>query len=201
LAGYWLDAETNSVFAIEWLGDKYAVTSALAPTDILTVTSQSWLNGALTWTYYVQSTGVSVAFTTISAEANSLYTSWSSSTGNAGTETLQRVASPIPPQTGGTQPSGQSLAGRWNDPDTTGTITTIVALGDGYAVLSVTNPSRGGNELTATNWSNGVLTWTYCVPSGNCITTVTVSLEGDSLYTTWSDNYGDSGETIFERLP
>jgi hypothetical protein len=92
------------------------------------------------------------------------------------------------------------MAGRWTDPDTTGTVTTIIAVGDGYAVESVINSERGGNELVATNWANGVLTWTYCIPEGNCITTVTVSLDGNSLHTTWTDDNGNSGETTFLRL-
>ena len=95
----------------------------------------------------------------------------------------------------------QGLAGKWLDPDTSGTVTTIIAQGGGYAVNSVINPDRGGNELTKTNWSNGVLTWTYCIPNGNCITSVTVSLNGDSLYTTWTDDRGYSGQTTLQRLP
>jgi hypothetical protein len=94
-----------------------------------------------------------------------------------------------------------SMAGRWLDPDTSGTVTTIVAQGNGFAVESVINPERGGNELTETNWSNNELTWTYCVPSGNCITSVTGWVSSDSLYTTYTDDQGNSGETTFQRLP
>jgi hypothetical protein len=93
-----------------------------------------------------------------------------------------------------------SMAGRWIDPGTMGTITTIIAQDGGFAVESVINPSRGGNELTATKWSNGVLTWTYCIPSANCITNVTVSLEGNNLNTSWTDDSGNSGQTTFLRL-
>jgi hypothetical protein len=99
----------------------------------------------------------------------------------------------------GTSSSGKSMAGKWLDPDTSGTITTIVAQNGGFAVTSVSNPTRGGNELTETSWSNGVLTWTYCIPNGNCITSVTVSLNGDKLDTTWTDDRGYSGTTVFER--
>jgi len=63
----------------------------------------------------------------------------------------------------------------------------------------VINPERGGNELTKTNWSNGVLTWTYC--PGNCITSVTTGLRGDLLDTTWTDDRGYSGTTTFQRQP
>jgi hypothetical protein len=109
------------------------------------------------------------------------------------------TSQPVPLATQGA--STESMAGRWLDPDTSGTITTIVAQGGGYAVESVINPERGGNELTKTDWSNNVLTWTYCVPSGNCITSVTGWVSSDLLYTTWTDDRGYSGETTFERQP
>jgi len=97
--------------------------------------------------------------------------------------------------------SSSTMAGKWLDPDTSGTITTIEAQGGGFAVVSVINPDRGGNELTQTNWSNGVLTWTYCIPNGNCITSVTTGLRGDLLDTTWTSDNGGSGTTTFERQP
>ena len=96
-----------------------------------------------------------------------------------------------------------SMAGKWLDPDTTGTITTIEAQGSGYAVVSVINPdpTRNENELTQTSWSNGVLTWTYCIPGGNCITSKTVSVSSNNLDTTWTSDNGGSGTTTFQRQP
>lgn len=91
------------------------------------------------------------------------------------------------------------LAGSWLDPDT-GTVTTIVAQGDGYAVESVINPNRGGNELTSTQWGDGILSWTYCVPGGACVTAETISVSGDSLYTNWSNDQGYSGSTTMQRV-
>lgn len=105
-----------------------------------------------------------------------------------------------PPSSGGQGPM-PGLVGKWLDPDTSGTITTIEAQGSGYAVVSVINPDRGENELTETSWSNGVLTWTYCITGGNCITSVTTGLRGDLLDTTWTSDNGGSGTTIFERQP
>ncbi len=92
------------------------------------------------------------------------------------------------------------MAGRWIDTSTMGTITTIVTQEGGFAVQSVINPARDGNELTATSWSNGVLTWTYCIPNANCITNVTVSLDGNNLNTSWTDDSGNSGQATFLRL-
>jgi hypothetical protein len=107
------------------------------------------------------------------------------------------TAQPQPPV------SGSTMAGKWLDPDTSGTITTIAAQSGGYAVVSVINPDpdRGTNELTKSSWSNGVLTWTYCIPGGNCITSVTVSVNATSLDTTWTDDRGYSGTTTFQRQP
>jgi hypothetical protein len=97
--------------------------------------------------------------------------------------------------------SSSTMAGKWLDPDTSGTITTIEAQGNGFAVVSVINPNRGGNELTSTSYSNDVLTWTYCVPNQVCVTSETVSVSGNSLKATWTSDDGDSGTTTFERQP
>jgi hypothetical protein len=103
------------------------------------------------------------------------------------------------PATGGEAMPG--LAGRWNDPQTTGTVTTILWTNNQYIVQSVINPSRGGNEVTKTSWAAGVLTWTYCVPGGNCITSVTVSVSGNNLDTVWTDDQGNSGQDTLTRAP
>lgn len=103
------------------------------------------------------------------------------------------------PATGGEAIPG--LAGRWNDPQTSGTVTTIVWANGQYTVQSVINPARGGNEVTKSSWSDGVLNWTYCVPGGNCITSLTVSVEGDNLKTVYTDDQGNSGEDTFTRAP
>jgi hypothetical protein len=115
----------------------------------------------------------------------------------AGTPTT----APNVPQSSGGQGPMPGLVGKWLDPDTSGTITTIEWQNNAYVVTSVSNPSRGGNEVTKTDWSNNVLTWTYCIPGGNCITSVTVSVSGDSLDTTWTDDRGYSGTTTFQRQP
>lgn len=91
------------------------------------------------------------------------------------------------------------LVGEWLDPDT-GTVTTIVAQGETYAVESVINPNRGVNELTQTNWSNGVLTWTYCPEGMHCIVSSTVSVDATTLVATWAwADGGYSGTTTFSR--
>jgi hypothetical protein len=114
------------------------------------------------------------------------------------TSVPQATSAPLPANNEGPMPG---LTGHWNDPDTTGTVTTIAWENGQYVVKSVINPSRGGNEVTKSSWSNGVLTWTYCIPNGNCITSVTVSLDGDTLHTTWTDDRGYSGTTAFARVP
>ncbi len=101
-----------------------------------------------------------------------------------------------------TQPPPASMAGRWDDPDTPGTVTTIEAQNGGFAVVSVINPSRGVNELTWTTYENGVLKWEYCPESMYCITSATVSVTSSTLTATsnWSDG-GNGGTTYFKRLP
>jgi hypothetical protein len=86
----------------------------------------------------------------------------------------------VPTPTAAPQPpAGARMAGKWLDPDTSGTITTIVAKSGGFEAVSVINLERGGN----------------------CITSVTVSVSDSSLETTWADDRGYSGTTTFERQP
>jgi hypothetical protein len=95
-----------------------------------------------------------------------------------------------------------SMAGKWLDPDTTGTITTIQAQGDGFVVVSVMNPERGVNELTDSSWDNGVLSWTYCPDGMHCIVSKTVSVTDKILTADWSwADGGNGGTTKFERQP
>jgi hypothetical protein len=91
------------------------------------------------------------------------------------------------------------LAGKWLDPDTSGTYHVIEWKNNQYVVTETMNPNRGGNEVTSSTWANGVLTWTYCVPNGACVTTKTVSVDGDNLNTTWTNDQGLSGTTILTR--
>jgi hypothetical protein len=94
------------------------------------------------------------------------------------------------------------MAGRWLDPDTSGTITTIEAQGDGFAVISIINPSRGLDELSWSSWEDGVLSWEYCPPDMYCITSETVSVSEDTLVADWWWSDGGNGDTTyFSRVP
>ena len=93
------------------------------------------------------------------------------------------------------------LAGKWLDPDTTGTYHIIAWQNNQYVVTETTNPNRGKNEVTSSTWAGGVLTWTYCVPDGACVTTKTVSVSGDNLETTWENDQGLTGSTTLTRMP
>jgi hypothetical protein len=107
--------------------------------------------------------------------------------------------------TGGSNSSSNGpmsgLVGKWKDPDTTGTITTIAWQNNEYVVVSVINPDRGGNEVTESKWANNVLTWTYCPPQMYCITSDSVSVSGDTLNANWTSEHGDTGTTAFSRVP
>jgi hypothetical protein len=105
----------------------------------------------------------------------------------------------VPPS--GNQEPMPGLAGQWLDPDTSGTYHIIAWQSGQYVVTATMNPNRGGNEVTSSTWANGVLTWTYCVPDGACVTTETVSVSGDNLETNWSNDQGLSGSTTLTRMP
>jgi len=202
LEGYWLDTETNDVHVIEWQNNQYVVTAVNDDEyGSFAVTSQYWDGSALTWTYQVSYNDTSVTFTTVSVSGDSLNTNWSNNDGDSGTETLQRVSSSVPPASTSQEPM-PGLTGKWLDPDTSGTVTTIEEQNGEYVVVSVINPDRGVNEVTSSSYSNGVLTWEYCPPNMHCITSESVSVTSDRLTSTWSwSDGGNSGTTVYQRLP
>jgi hypothetical protein len=92
------------------------------------------------------------------------------------------------------------MAGKWLDPDTSGTYHVIVWKNNQYVVTETRNPNRGDNEVTSSYWDGTTLTWTYCVPQGACVTTNTVSVSGNNLNTDWSNDQGLSGSTVLTRM-
>ncbi len=92
------------------------------------------------------------------------------------------------------------LAGKWQDPDTL-TIHTISWLSGKYVVVSSIDNDNEVYVLKDQTWQDGTLTWTYYVPStGYSVTFETVSLNGDSLATNWSNDHGDSGTQDLQRV-
>ncbi len=204
LEGAWQDPETNDVHTITWTNDQYFVTSTIAPDGTnYPVTRQDWSNGVLTWTYSVPG-GAVVTFIVQSVSGDNLYTIWSNES-NSGTETLFRVTGNSNPGVNpGVNPSNGNeavpgLAGKWQDPETND-VHTVVWTGDSYNVVSTISPSGANYQVTAQDWSNGVLTWTYSVPGGSVVTFVVQSVSGDNLYTTWS-NQSNSGTETLHRVP
>jgi hypothetical protein len=199
LEGYWLDTETNDVHVIQWQNGQYVVT-AVNDNEYgsFAVTSQSWNGSALTWTYKVSYNDTSVTFTTVSVSGDSLYTDWSNTTGGSGTETLQRVSSSTPPASTSQEPM-PGLAGSWLDTDTQ-VVHTIELQNGQYVVVSAIDAEEGAYPITSQSWSNDTLTWTYKRPStGTSVTFTTVSVSGDSLYTNWTNDIGESGTWTLER--
>jgi hypothetical protein len=92
------------------------------------------------------------------------------------------------------------LAGKWKDPETSD-VHTIVWQNNGYVVASTLASDGTNYPVTAQNWSNNVLTWTYSVPGGNMVTFVVVSVSGSNLNTTWSTSAGGSGTETLTRVP
>jgi hypothetical protein len=94
MAGKWGETIFNNIHTIVWQNDSYVVVSIIHKPDGASypITSQSWSNGVLTWTYSVpegwQDTITSVSLT---PDHNILSVAWSNTEGNAGTFILQRV--------------------------------------------------------------------------------------------------------------
>jgi hypothetical protein len=205
LAGSWLDPDTSTVTTIQQQGDGYVVVDVSNPNrGGNELVGLNWDGSVLSWTYCVPG-GACVTSQTISVSGDSLYVSWSNDQGISGYTTMERTKGTGTSGPGTTQPgtdlSYQDMIGKWLDPDSSGTVTTIMGLDGGLAVESVINPNRGGNELTEDNWDGSVLTWTYCIPNGSCVTSQTVYVDGDSLYTLWTDDQGNAGVTTLQRQP
>ena len=86
--------------------------------------------------------------------------------------------------------SSEGLAGMWLDSETND-LHTIEQNGDGYRVSSVIEQCAEGAvpekmEMKSSEWENGVLSWSYFVPStGYSVFFKTLSLDGDNLETEW----------------
>jgi hypothetical protein len=201
MVGYWLDTDTHDVHVIEWQGGQFVVTAVNDDVNgQYPVTSQSWNGSQLTWTYYVTDTGVSVTFTTITANGNNLYTTWSNDQGNSGDWTLIRTDSPYP-QASSNQEAIPGMAGKWLDTDTQ-VVHTIEWQNGQYVVTSAIDPDEGSYAITNQSWFNNTLTWTYYRPATDVsVTFETVSVAGDVLNTNWTNSNGDSGTWGLERVP
>jgi hypothetical protein len=205
LEGFWQDTETQTVHTIVWDGNQYFVASANNPgSGSYEVTTQSWDNGKLSWTYYVEANDTSVTFDTIAVAGDSLFTNWSNSLGDSGTETLERVqdngsvvAPPIQNAVGGEAVPG--LTGVWEDPET-GTLHTVIWNGTEYFVVSSLATDGEIYDITDQSWSGDTLTWTYYVNSTQVsVTFDTIYVDGNSLYTNWSNSDGNSGTETLDR--
>ncbi|MFH1524621.1 MAG: hypothetical protein ABIF04_06625 [Chloroflexota bacterium] len=201
LAGKWLDTDTEVVHTVEWQNGEYMVTSAIDPEEgSYAITYQSWSNNTLTWTYYRSSTDVSVTYETVSVSGDILNTNWTNSDGDTGTWALERVSSTTSSFSG--QEAIPGLAGKWLDPDTTGTLTTIVWENGKYAITTIMNPNRSVNELSWYTWENNTLSWEYCPENMHCISSKLVSVNGDNMSAEWwwSDG-GNGATTTYQRVP
>lgn len=195
LAGSWLEPDnTGTVTTIIALNGGYTVDSMIDPNQgKIEITSTDWSKGVLTWTY-CRTGDACVTNQTDSFIGESLDIHWWTGPQNGGYKLLQRVD----PASATKMERLHSLEGIWRDPDTSGTYHIIVWQNGGYVVTDTKNPNRGENEITSSKWENGVLTWTYCVPAGACVTTQTISVSGDYLYTSWSNDHGNSGHTTLQ---
>ena len=115
------------------------------------------------------------------------------------TDTLRPTVTPEPVATLVPLPN---VAGKWLDPDTSGTITTIVEQNGELVVVSIINPGRGANELSSSSYVNGVLSWKYCPGGMHCVISQLVSFTSTSLTATWAwSDGGNSGITVYQRVP
>lgn len=91
------------------------------------------------------------------------------------------------------------LAGTWQDPQTFDTFV-IAWMNNQYVVKSVVYEGTI-YKVTAQSWADNSLTWTYYIPeSASTLSYQTTSLSGDSLFTNWWNDQGDSGTETLGRV-
>jgi hypothetical protein len=94
MAGKWEETVFNNIHTIIWQNDGYVVVSTIHKPDGANypITSQSWSNGVLTWTYSVPGGGEDTIKTVSLTPDNAILSvAWSNTGGNAGTFILQRA--------------------------------------------------------------------------------------------------------------
>jgi hypothetical protein len=94
IAGIWEETIFNDIHTIVWQNNGYVVVSTIHKPDGVNypITSQSWSNGVLTWTYSVPGGGEDTIKTVSLTPDNAILSvAWSNTGGNAGTFIMQRV--------------------------------------------------------------------------------------------------------------
>ncbi len=90
LAGTWRSTDTDDIYEIAWQDGQYEVLSATYNGTAYNITSQSWANGSLTWSYYDTDLSLTVTLKTTSLSGDTVYIDWSVSDGSSGSSTLTR---------------------------------------------------------------------------------------------------------------
>jgi hypothetical protein len=95
--------------------------------------------------------------------------------------------------------AAERLQGVWEDMETL-SHHTIEEQGGRFTVISIVNPDGEPFEIRSVEWRDGVLAWSYYVPStGYTVNLRTTKVDGDTLWCEWS-NATDSGEQEFRRV-
>ena len=94
MAGKWEETIFNDIHTIVWQNDGYVVVSTIHKPDGVNypISSQSWSNGVLTWTYSVPGGGEDTIKTVSLTPDNAILSvAWSNTGGNGGTFIMQRM--------------------------------------------------------------------------------------------------------------
>ena len=204
--GVWEDPETYSRITIEEIDGLPAVSSIVSDDgEVYVIKSSQWENGVLKWTYFVPSTEYTVNFAVQELDGNILWCEWSNDY-TSGTEGLERVSSlekepnlKNRDETSGNSPINRDYIGVWEDPETH-TLFTIRKKSGVLTISSIETDDGEEYELLSVQWKNGVLKWTYYVPStGYTVNFTTQGLEGNTLWCEWS-NQNTSGTEGLKRV-
>ncbi len=92
LAGVWQDDDTKTSFTFVKSGDDMVLASAIDDDgEVFNIHSFEFLEGRLSWTYEVPSTGYFVTIIIMDMNNRTMNTVWGNSQGNSGTGTFTKV--------------------------------------------------------------------------------------------------------------
>jgi hypothetical protein len=119
------------------------------------------------------------------------------------TQSSNQEPTTVPTQSSNQEPM-PGLAGTWQDLQTSDTFVIEWRQNGKYMVITAIwiGPTYYMSyDITSQSWTGSALTWTYYNYKDKVsLTYETTSLSGDSLYTNWSNDQGQSGTATLSRV-
>jgi cytochrome b subunit of formate dehydrogenase len=89
----------------------------------------------------------------------------------------------------------KKITGTWQDPE--GCTYKFVTITDSVHIISIVDSDRETFDILDVNWTNGVLSWKYRVPSTNYVVSMkTTSITENTMFCRWQNEFSDGTEIL-----